>query len=854
MASAIAGGAAARTWPAEETTERFSARGKFFFRGAEKFFLRSVTYGPFAPGENGEQFPRPQLVQRDFALMHELGANAIRTFTVPPQWLLDLALEYGIAVVVGLPWTEHVCFLEDPAVMRQVEAVVREGVARCNRHPAIFAYLVGNEIPPDVVRWLGPERVKAYIQGLADIVREYDPQTLVSYANFPPTEYLDLDALDFVSFNVYLHREPDFRRYLLRLQNLAGDKPLVLTEFGVDSIREGREAQAAILSWQTRAAYELGVAGTSIFSWTDDWFTGGFQVDDWAFGLVDRERARKPAFHEVQRVYRAELPLLPPSPPKISVVICAYNAERTMQACLESLRTLRYPHYEVIVVNDGSTDRTLEIAQQFPEVRIISQENRGLSAARNVGIDAATADIVAFTDSDCVVDPDWLTYLAYGFVSGGFVAIGGPNLPPPEESRTAACVASSPGGPTHVLLNDQVAEHIPGCNMAFHKPVLQAMGGFDPIFRAAGDDVDVCWRLQNDGHVIGFSAAAMVWHFRRNTVKAYIKQQMGYGAAEALLYFKHPYRFNLLGQSKWLGRIYGDLEHSLFLRRPVIYYGTFGRSLFQTLYEAPSSLFAFLPFTLEWNIIAAVMLLGCIGAGPWAPLGALPLLISFTAAVATAWRARVDPRYDDWRSRLLVAGLTYLGPLARSWQRYRVRLEGVRSVERVVFAAPSQPARIDWRAQTFALAYWSESGTEKEELLQRLIEFLSPRRYQVAIDQGWSEWDVEVHRGLWARAKLMVAVENHGGAKRVLRVRCRVHPSFLARLVVGVAAGMIALTALQTDAPVSIAMGILALLAVGGMLSAVLGLGRVVHQVVEIVADRLGLTALTGSLGDAGQR
>ena len=161
MASAIAGEAAARTWPAEETTERFSARGKFFFRGAEKFFLRSVTYGPFAPGENGEQFPRPQLVQRDFALMHELGANAIRTFTVPPQWLLDLALEYGIAVVVGLPWAEHVCFLEDPGVMRQVEAVVREGVARCNRHPAIFAYLVGNEIPPDIVRWLRPERVKA---------------------------------------------------------------------------------------------------------------------------------------------------------------------------------------------------------------------------------------------------------------------------------------------------------------------------------------------------------------------------------------------------------------------------------------------------------------------------------------------------------------------------------------------------------------------------------------------------------------------------------------------------------------------------------------------------------------------
>jgi glycosyltransferase involved in cell wall biosynthesis len=842
--AAIARTATARTWPADEATERFVARGKFFYRGAEKFFLRSVTYGPFAPGPDGTQFPRPTLVRRDFALMRDLGANSIRTFTVPPQWLLDLALECGITVIVGLPWAEHVCFLDDAAVMRQVWSGVREAVEGCQRHAAIFAYLVGNEIPPDVVRWLGPERVKAFVEELAALVKAIDPHALVSYANFPSTEYLVFDQLDFVCFNVYLHREPDFRRYLLRLHSLAGDQPLVLTEFGIDSLREGREGQAAILAWQTRAAFELGVAGTSIFAWTDDWFTGGYQVEDWAFGLVDRERNRKPAFQEVQRVYRAELPITPPAAPKISVVICAYNAERTMAACLESLRGLRYPHYEVIVVNDGSTDRTLEIARQFPQARVLSQENMGLSAARNVGIDAATGEIVAFTDSDCVVDPDWLTYLAYSFSHGGFVAVGGPNLPPPEDSRTAACVAASPGGPTHVLLNDQVAEHIPGCNMAFRRDVLQSIGGFDVVFRAAGDDVDLCWRLQNEGHVIGFSATAMVWHFRRNTVAAYIKQQMGYGAAEALLYFKHPYRFNLLGQSKWLGRIYADLEHSLFLRRPVIYYGTFGRALFQTLYEAPSSVFAFLPFTLEWNVIGAALLLSCAGAGPYAVLGALPLLIAFAAALATAWRARVDPRYDNWRSRLLVAGLTYLGPLARSWQRYRMRLEGMRAVERVVFVAPSQAPRLDWRTRAFTLAYWSSTGTEKEHLLQGVIDFLNPRRYHVAIDQGWSAWDIEVHRGLWARAKLMVAVENHGAAQRVLRVRCRAQPSSLARLVLAGAAASTVLAGLFVDVPVAVAVAILALLAAAGIGSAVFGLGRVMHHVVEIIADRLGLAAL----------
>ena len=176
---------------------------------------------------------------------------------------------------------------------------------------------------------------------------------------------------------------------------------------------------------------------------------------------------------------------------------------------MESLRHVRYPNYEVIVVDDGSTDRTKEIAERYPDYRIISHENRGLSVARNEGILAANGEIVAFTDSDCAVDPDWLTFLVHRLLSESFAAVGGPNLPPPEGNWVEEVVARSPGGPTHVLLSDWEAEHIPGCNMAFWRKHLIEVGLFDPVYRAAGDDVDICWRLQNAGHKIGFSAAAL---------------------------------------------------------------------------------------------------------------------------------------------------------------------------------------------------------------------------------------------------------------------------------------------------------------------------------------------------------
>jgi GT2 family glycosyltransferase len=761
-------------------TEAVELSGRFFFLDGQKFFLKGVTYGPFSPSQ-GVPFPDRGRVELDFALMTELGANCLRTFTPPPEWLLDIAAAYGLRVLIGIPWAQHISFLDSKSTQAEIRDTIARTIAVSNDHPAAFAYLVGNEIPPEIVRWYGSDRVRDFLRGLVDSARSMAPDKFVSYANFPSTEYLEIDFVDFVAFNVYLHHEADYRRYLFHLHNLAGDRPLVLTEIGIDSMGHGASFQAKTLSWQLRAGFETGVAGAVIFSWTDDWhaYSGpeGFQVEDWAFGLVDRNRRQKPAFWAVKDVYDNPLPPKLSTDPKVSVVVCVYNGQRTIDSCLSSLEKLNYPNYEVVVVNDGSTDKTREIAESYDYIRLINQENKGLSEARNVGIRASNGEIIAFTDADCMADADWLAYLVGRFQSSEFGAVGGPNFSPPDDSFIASCVAVSPGAPAHVLLDDEIAEHIPGCNMAFRREALEAIAGFDPIFRAAGDDVDVCWRLQNMGYKIGFSPAAVVWHFRRNTIRDYLKQQRGYGKAETLLFFKHPRRFNVVGQSRWFGRIYGDLSSYLSSRQPKIYSGVFGRGLFQTLYQPPPSVLSCLPLTLEWNALSLVLLTCAFLFGGLFVLGAIPFLLTVSRCLASAERARIVAQCRGLPATLLIASLIYLGPPIRTFERYRWRLRRLREIKPVDLNGPTQEPQIRWRERAFYLSYWNDQGQEKESLLHSMMEFLLPRKYLIAMDQGWSQWDLEICQGPWAKAQIRTATENHGGSKRVLRVRCALRMS-----------------------------------------------------------------------------
>lgn len=213
---------------------RVKATAKFFYEGAEKFWIRGATYGTFAP-RAGSDYPIPERVAEDFALMRKAGINTVRIYTVPPQYLLDEAARQGLRVIVGLAWSQHICFLDDPKISENIRRQIRLDVRACANHPAVLAFAIGNEIPAQIVRWHGKEKIERFLNQLYDDVKREAPHAMVTYVNYPPTDYLDLSFLDFICFNVFLHREEDFNAYLAKLQNVAGHQPLVLTELGMDS-------------------------------------------------------------------------------------------------------------------------------------------------------------------------------------------------------------------------------------------------------------------------------------------------------------------------------------------------------------------------------------------------------------------------------------------------------------------------------------------------------------------------------------------------------------------------------------------------------------------------------------------
>ncbi len=767
---------------ADSSRPRVLVDGKFFRLGQKKFFVKGMAYGPFKPNAQGLPFAVPELTALDLSHIRELGANVVRVYHVPPRWFLDLALARDLRVFVDIPWNKHLG-LDSEARREEARDAVRRAVVACAQHPAIFAYSVGNEIPPDLVRWKGGAAIADFIDELVAVAKSVDPNCLCTYSNFPPTEFLQPRSVDFVCFNVYLHQETPFKNYLARLQMLADSKPLLLGEFGVDSLREGEARQGELLTWQLENTFRGGLAGAVVFTYTDEWYRDGRHIEDWKMGLVSRERQPKEAFGVVQKMFRAAPHFTTAAPPKVSVVVASYNGAATLTACLDSLQRLNYPNYEIILVDDGSTDSTPQIAAAHPAVHAFRHEkNLGLSAARNTGIAAATGEIIAFTDADCRADEDWLHYLVGDLTGSKFVGIGGPNLLPLEDSPVAAAVMASPGGPAHVMLTDREAEHIPGCNMAFYKWALDGIGGFDPLFMRAGDDVDLCWRLQQAGHKIGFSPSGFVWHYRRSTVGAYLKQQQGYGEAEALLVRKHPENFNSLGGGLWRGRIYAPAKFGVEVRRAVIYHGRFGSAGFQKLYTSGPATTLLLCTTLEYHLFIVLPLLVLSAVfHHLTPVALASLLVPVGLCATAGVQAALPKNKSEWWSRPLVALLFFLQPLVRGWARHQGRL----TLQPLPLAAQQtldSVALLHSRRPLDEVQYWAEQRMERVDFVTAILERLEQKNWPHRADIGWSAFDVEIFGSRWSHLQLTTVAEDHPQQRQLLRCRLRAVFSLTAQI------------------------------------------------------------------------
>jgi O-antigen biosynthesis protein len=755
-------------------SERPEIRGKFLYAGGEKLYVRGVTYGTFAPGPDGIDYPLPAVVANDFSRMRDNGINAVRTYTSPPLWLLDLAAEHGLRVMVGLPWEQHVAFLEDRARRSAIERRVQAGVEASAGHSAILCYSIGNEIPASIVRWYGRRPVERFLERLYRAARAEDPGALFAYVNYPSTEYLRLPFLDLVCFNVYLEQEERLESYVGRLQNLAGNRPLVLAELGLDSRRNGETAQATLLGRMLRTAFPAGCAGTFVFAWTDEWHRGGSEIDDWDFGLVDRGRQPKPALSAVRDAFE-ETPFAADALwPRMSVCVCTRNGAQTLRDCLEGIAELDYPAYETIVVDDGSTDETVAIAEQFG-AHVLHARGRGLSAARNLGLATATGQIIAYLDDDARPDPQWLRYLATTFMTTKHAGVGGPNIAPIDSGVVAECVDRTPGGPIQVLLTDREAEHIPGCNMAFRKTALEAIGGFDTQFRVAGDDVDICWRLRERGDTLGFNPTAVVWHRRRDSVRAHWRQQRGYGRAEGLLARKWPQKYSR-GQARWAGRVY---HPGAGARRWRVYYGLWGSGAFQPLEERAAATPDSLLLLPAWySLLALLAVLTANDALRPALLPRLPVLgIPVAALLLVVWLAApvVQAALSAWRA------LAPFGGRARArWHRWPLTtvLHVLQPVARLTGRRSARPKRQrPGGAHAFAfprprtVSVWCEEWCAATQRLHGLEAEMQARGVTVLRGGDFERWDLHLRVGRLAGVRLRMAVEEHGQGRQLLRFR-----------------------------------------------------------------------------------
>lgn len=224
--------------------------------------------------------------------------------------------------------------------------------------------------------------------------------------------------------------------------------------------------------------------------------------------------------------------------PKISVILCERNSEECIEECIESVFQQNFKNFELIAVDDHSTDSTKEkikkMQKKYPLKLVELEKHFGVSKARNKGIKEAQGEFIAFIDSDCIAEKNWLQELIKGF-DEKTVSVGGPNLVPKNGNKNQKVFDElleliSGIGSSYVKNSKEIIEvkHNPSCNSIYTKKILIEMNGFNEKL-SSNEDPELDFRIRKTGKKIKFNPNAVVFHHRKDSVKKIFNQAFWFG-------------------------------------------------------------------------------------------------------------------------------------------------------------------------------------------------------------------------------------------------------------------------------------------------------------------------------------
>ncbi len=230
----------------------------------------------------------------------------------------------------------------------------------------------------------------------------------------------------------------------------------------------------------------------------------------------------------------------------ISIIVPFYNAENTLERLLDSILKQSFSDFELIVVDDASTDSSLRIAQSYPCKTIHLDRNHGPAYCRNIGAKHAKGDILVFIDSDCQAHPDWLKHINdYSYDNRIVALMGRLILMPSTYIGESISALGFPAGGTIGFEKiwkvdaDGFTSSLSSCNCAVKKHVFNYIGGFDESFPyAGGEDSFFAYTLIENGYRIKYIPHMIVYHEARSSLRSFMKWHFKRGISSYIFSMK----------------------------------------------------------------------------------------------------------------------------------------------------------------------------------------------------------------------------------------------------------------------------------------------------------------------------